>query len=51
MELIKHSELKTIEDYKAYRKQQNKLWYMKNRERKIQYQRDRYYTLKNNSNK
>ena len=51
MELIKHSEMKTIEDYRKYTRQQNKLWYMKNREKKIQYQKDRYYNLKNNSDK
>ena len=46
MELIKHSEIKTLEEYKAYQKQQCKLWYKKNREKKIQYQKDRYYNNK-----
>lgn len=46
MELIKHSEIKSLEDYKLYKKQQSKLWYQKNREKKIQYQKDRYYNSK-----
>lgn len=46
MELIKHSEIKTLEEYRAYLRQQSRLWYQKNKEKKKQYQRDRYYSLK-----
>ena len=46
MELIKHSEIKSLEDYKLYKKQQFKIWYKKNREKKIKYQMDRYYNSK-----
>lgn len=46
MELIKSSDCKTLEEYRAYLRQQSKLWYQKNREKKIQYQKDRYYNSK-----
>ncbi len=48
MEMIKHSEIQTIEDYKRYRKQISKRWYEANKEKKKQYQRDRYYNVKKN---
>lgn len=47
MKLIKSSDCKTLEEYRAYLKQQSKLWYEKNRERKLQYQREYYYNSKN----
>lgn len=49
MELIKASECKTLEEYRMYHKQQSRLWYEKNREKKIKYQLDRYYNSKNKS--
>lgn len=49
MELIKSSDCTTLEEYRAYQRQQSKLWYQKNRDRKKQYQRDRYYNMKNNN--
>ena len=49
MEMIKHSEIQTIEDYKRYRKQISRRWYEANKEKKKQYQRDRYYNNKNNN--
>ena len=48
MEMIKHSEIQTIEDYKLYRKYISKRWYEANKEKKKQYQRDRYYNIKKN---
>ena len=49
MELIKYSEITTLEEYKKYNRQRYRLWYQKNKEKKLQYNRDRYYNLKNNS--
>lgn len=46
MKEIKHSEIKTLEDYKTYTRQNSKKWYQANKEKKKQYQRDRYYSLK-----
>ena len=46
-QIIKHSEIKTLDDYKLYRKQQAKKWYEANKEKKKKYQRDRYYNIKN----
>ena len=46
MELIKSSDCKTLEEYIAYQRQKSKLWYQANREKKIQYQKDRYYNSK-----
>lgn len=48
MELIKHNEITTLEEYKEYNKQRAKLWYQRNKEKKIQYQKDRYYNSKSN---
>ena len=48
MEMIKHSEIQTIEDYKLYKKYISKCWYEANKEKKKQYQRDRYYNVKKN---
>lgn len=31
--LIKHSEIKTVEDYKLYKKQKNKAYYEKNKDK------------------
>ena len=39
----------TLEEYKQYNRQMYRLWYQKNREKKLQYNRDRYYNLKNKS--
>ena len=49
MELIKYSEITTLEEYKKYNRQRYRLWYQKNKEKKLQYNRDRYYNLKNKS--
>ena len=49
MELIKYSEITTLEEYKKYNRQRYRLWYKKNKEKKLQYNRDRYYNLKNKS--
>ena len=46
METIKASDCKTLEEYRAYQRQKSKLWYQNNREKKIQYQKDRYYNSK-----
>ncbi|MBP3931427.1 MAG: hypothetical protein J6D47_17915 [Peptostreptococcaceae bacterium] len=46
MELIKASDCKTLEEYRAYQRQKSKIWYQNNREKKIQYQKDRYYNSK-----
>ena len=43
---IKHSEIKTLEDYILYTKQKSKRWYEANKEKKLQYQKDRYYKIK-----
>lgn len=48
METIKASDCKTLEEYRAYQRQKSKLWYQNNREKKIQYQKDRYYNTKKN---
>ena len=48
MELIKASECKTLEEYRAYQRQKSKIWYQNNREKKIKYQLDRYYNSKKN---
>ena len=49
MKLIKYNEITTLEEYKQYNRQMYRLWYQKNREKKLQYNRDRYYNSKNNS--
>ena len=46
MELIKSSDCKTLEEYRAYQRQKSKIWYQNNREKKIKYQLDRYYNSK-----
>ena len=46
METIKASDCKTLEEYRAYKRQKSKIWYKNNREKKIQYQKDRYYNSK-----
>ena len=46
METIKASDCKTLEEYRAYQRQKSKIWYQNNREKKIQYQKDRYYNSK-----
>ena len=46
METIKASDCKTLEEYRAYQRQKSKIWYKNNREKKIQYQKDRYYNSK-----
>lgn len=51
MELIKYSEITTTEEYKAYLRQQSKIWYKNNKERKKQYQREWYYNSKNKKSK
>ena len=48
MELIKASDCKTLEEYRAYQRQKSKIWYQNNREKKIKYQLDRYYNSKKN---
>ena len=49
MKLIKYNEITTLEEYKKYNRQMYRLWYQKNREKKLQYNKDRYYNLKNKS--
>ena len=46
METIKASDCKTLEEYRAYQRQKSKIQYKNNREKKIQYQKDRYYNSK-----
>lgn len=49
MELIKASECTTLEEYREYQRQQSRLWYQRNREKKKEYQLKRYYNSKNKS--
>lgn len=42
----KEYKFKTLEEYRAYQREKSKEWYRKNRERKIAYQKARYYNLK-----
>ena len=41
MEIIKASDCKTLEEYRAYQRQKSKIWYQNNREKKIKYQKNR----------
>ena len=47
IESINHSDIKSLEDYLQYKRQQSKKWYQLNREKKIEYQKNRYYNSKN----
>lgn len=39
-------EFTTLEEYREYQRERSRAWYQKNRERKIAYQKARYYNLK-----
>ena len=43
MEKIQHKDIKTIEEYKEYKRQKAREWYLRNKEKKDQYSRDYYY--------
>ncbi|MDU4935181.1 MAG: hypothetical protein E6X43_07630 [Peptostreptococcaceae bacterium] len=49
MEVIEYSQIKTLEEYKKYNRQKARLWYQANREKKLQYNKDYYYSKKNKS--
>lgn len=51
MKKIEHKDILTIEDYKAYKRQKAREWYLKNKEKKDQYSRDYYYNVTRKSNK
>lgn len=48
MELIKKEDIKTLEDFRAYQRQQNKIWYQANKEYKKEYQKKYYNNKKAN---
>ena len=39
-------EFKTLEEFREYQRQVSKKWYQDNREKKLEYQRNRYYSTK-----
>lgn len=39
-------EFKTLEEYREHQRELSRNWYKNNREKKIEYQRNRYYKLK-----
>lgn len=39
-------EFTTLEEYREYQRERSRNWYKENRERKIAYQKARYYNLK-----
>ena len=43
MQQIQHKDIKTIEEYKEYKRQKAREWYKRNKERKDQYSKDYYY--------
>lgn len=45
MENIKFGEITNLEEYRAYNRKKSKEWYKNNREKKLKYQRERYYNL------
>ena len=48
---IKHSEIKTLEDYKLYKKQEAREYYLAHAEEIKARRRERYYNMKNQNNK
>ena len=46
MMIKKASECTTLEEYRTYQRQPSKVQYKNNREKKIQYQKERYYNSK-----
>ena len=43
---MKYNEIQTFEEYKEYNRQRAKDWYERNRDKKLKYQKDRYYNMK-----
>ena len=43
---MEYSKIQTFEEYKEYNRQRAKNWYERNREKKLKYQKDRYYNMK-----
>ena len=43
MNKIQHKDIQTINDYKQYKKEKFREWYLRNKEKKDQYSRDYYY--------
>ena len=39
-------EFKTLEEFRKHQRQVSKKWYQDNREKKLEYQRNRYYSTK-----
>ena len=39
-------EFKTLEEYREHQRELSRNWYKRNREKKCQYQKERYYKLK-----
>lgn len=50
MNTIEHKDIKTIDEYKAYKRQKAKQWYEKNKDKKKEYGRNYYYQNKNSKN-
>ena len=48
---IKHSEIKTLEDYKLHKKQKARECYLAHAEEIKARRRERYYNMKNQNNK
>ena len=39
-------EFKTLEEFREYQREVSRKWYQDNREKKLKYQKDRYYSNK-----
>ena len=48
---VKHGEVKTLEDYKLYKKQKAREYYLAHAEEIKARRRERYYNMKNQDNK
>lgn len=48
---IKHSEIKTLEDYKLYKKQKAREYYLAHAEEIKARRKERYYNMKQQNNK
>ena len=40
---IQHKDIKTIDEYKEYKRQKAREWYQRNKEKKDKYSKDYYY--------
>lgn len=48
MKKIEHKDIKTIEDYRKYQSQTYKAWYLKNKDKKREYNQKYYYSRRKN---